>query len=150
MSSSAPDEIFANEALLNAALAGLRDWAAGRAVEFPLDPELPRQAVLAFASRSALKPCSRQMVSRRFLCRFIPNYSPRLLRASLPGFECSVGFAHDVRAKSPQLFFDAFVSAIHYLGVLHNAGAMGRAECRDDHGHAGADIGTAYGLTAKR
>ena len=47
MSSSAPDEIFANEALLTAALAGLRDWAAGRAVEFPLDPELPRQAVLA-------------------------------------------------------------------------------------------------------
>ena len=108
MSSSAPDEIFANEALLNAALAGLRDWAAGRAVEFPLDPELPRQAVLAFASRSALKPCSRQMVSRRFLRRFIPNDSPRHLRAPLPGFECSVGFAHDVCAESPQLFFDAF------------------------------------------
>ena len=47
MSSSAPDEIFANEALLIAALAGLLDWAAGRAAEFPLDPELPRQAVLA-------------------------------------------------------------------------------------------------------
>ena len=47
MPNSAPDEIFANEALLTAALAGLLDWAAGRAVEFPLDPELPRQAVLA-------------------------------------------------------------------------------------------------------
>ena len=47
VSNSAPYEIFANEALLIAALAGLLDWAAGRAAEFPLDPELPRQAVLA-------------------------------------------------------------------------------------------------------
>ena len=47
--------------------------------------------------------------------------------------------AADIRAQRAQPRFDAFIAAVHHLGLLDDSGAFG-AQGSDDQRHAGADV----------